>query len=147
MGKGISTHSLTRRLTGLPELVRQIGYISTHSLTRRLTITSESQLQRIYISTHSLTRRLTFDTFRYIAFWIISTHSLTRRLTGNIRTELQFPGHFNSQPHKEADTKSYKVTVTKEYFNSQPHKEADGPACTDVHAGDISTHSLTRRLT
>ena len=109
----------------MPELVRQIGYISTHSLTRRLTITSESQLQRIYISTHSLTRRLTFDTFRYIAFWIISTHSLTRRLTGNIRTELQFPGHFNSQPHKEADAGDFLHEVV---FN-------------------ISTHSLTRRLT
>ena len=35
-------------------------------------------------------------------------------------------GHFNSQPHKEADdlALSFAATYT-EYFNSQPHKEAD----------------------
>ena len=34
------------------------------------------------------------------------------------------------------------------YFNSQPHKEADKWACAKILSfSDISTHSLTRRLT
>ena len=33
------------------------------------------------------------------------------------------------------------------YFNSQPHKEADTVYKTDGFVSDISTHSLTRRLT
>ena len=34
----------------------------------------------------------------------ISTHSLTRRLTGIHLLKEQLESHFNSQPHKEADT-------------------------------------------
>ena len=33
--------------------------------------------------------------------------------------------HFNSQPHKEADTFQLSQVHTQWYFNSQPHKEAD----------------------
>ena len=33
--------------------------------------------------------------------------------------------HFNSQPHKEADTDHPQNTRKPLYFNSQPHKEAD----------------------
>ena len=33
------------------------------------------------------------------------------------------------------------------YFNSQPHEEADESEETDMKAIDISTHSLTKRLT
>ena len=33
------------------------------------------------------------------------------------------------------------------YFNSQPLKEADGLAVLSVYRRNISTHSLTRRLT
>ena len=34
-------------------------------------------------------------------------------------------GHFNSQPHKEAD-EFFNVSIDElEHFNSQPHKEAD----------------------
>ena len=34
-----------------------------------------------------------------------------------------------------------------DYFNSQPHKEADIASTTSLGITDISTHSLTRRLT
>ena len=55
--------------------------------------------------------------------------------------------HFNSQPHKEADnTETGKRTVFQN-FNSQPHKEADQSTETSHDQSDISTHSLTRRLT
>ena len=55
----ISTHSLTRRLTGIEFTEESEDDISTHSLTRRLTITSGLSDVISHISTHSLTRRLT----------------------------------------------------------------------------------------
>ena len=33
--------------------------------------------------------------------------------------------HFNSQPHKEADSSTISLCLRLAYFNSQPHKEAD----------------------
>ena len=88
---------------------------------------------------------------------------------------LEFPGilyrgHFNSQPHKEADlmrqmSRQVKLVfqltasqggwlimlsgiIHQKNFNSQPHKEADGELLEDILAElSISTHSLTRRLT
>ena len=55
--------------------------------------------------------------------------------------------HFNSQPHKEADTHVCFVCVRGGHFNSQPHKEADVVAVRMGVSTSISTHSLTRRLT
>ena len=56
--------------------------------------------------------------------------------------------HFNSQPHKEADDSSPSYHSSNgRYFNSQPHKEADKKERMVVAEADISTHSLTRRLT
>ena len=55
--------------------------------------------------------------------------------------------HFNSQPHKEADTKPEYSESPEMYFNSQPHKEADGKWEYSKLSENISTHSLTRRLT
>ena len=77
--------------------------ISTHSLTRRLTISLFLRLHFHSISTHSLTRRLTHDMIRASAYADISTHSLTRRLTVRHHARFFQVGHFNSQPHKEAD--------------------------------------------
>ena len=39
------------------------------------------------------------------------------------------------------------VIQTIHHFNSQPHKEADGMDSMVADNMDISTHSLTRRLT
>ena len=144
---GISTHSLTRRLTRNDIFIKTKNWISTHSLTRRLTdLTPVEHKKKRSISTHSLTRRLTW--------W--SSQGLSQR-------------YFNSQPHKEADYNQSPESYLFYYFNSQPHKEAD-----DMHAAleyaqkvfqltasqggwrirnlrmmslQISTHSLTRRLT
>ena len=78
--------------------------------------------------------------------------------------------YFNSQPHKEADIRPLKVVEYRKDFNSQPHKEADVNGVvsswqfrtfqlTASQGGwrpytafvtsfpNISTHSLTRRLT
>ena len=55
--------------------------------------------------------------------------------------------HFNSQPHKEADGVPTFALSVQENFNSQPHKEADLYRLNRVGITEISTHSLTRRLT
>ena len=57
------------------------------------------------------------------------------------------PTHFNSQPHKEADCFHGLPSFSLSHFNSQPHKEADVYFFFVVQSADISTHSLTRRLT
>ena len=143
---GISTHSLTRRLTITTRKTFGQVQISTHSLTRRLTWRTQQLMRRkhfnsqphkeadIYlrepcgdgsISTHSLTRRLTYDWMDQSVRDAISTHSLTRRLTFHFfLIPLNF-FHFNSQPHKEADGKDNLYTDKIRYFNSQPHTEAD----------------------
>ena len=77
----------------------------------------------------------------------ISTHSLTRRLTWTVKNSLPSLQNFNSQPHKEADASGGERQRTGTYFNSQPHKEADVWNMYNGIYEDISTHSLTRRLT
>ena len=104
----------------------------------------------------------------YIRFYI-STHSLTRRLTACAGCGRNRQIYFNSQPHKEADEADRWIFNDLFYFNSQPHKEADQSSgivfhfnvhfnsqphkeADSVYTGidakrEISTHSLTRRLT
>ena len=77
----------------------------------------------------------------------ISTHSLTRRLTPQTPFLLIRLHYFNSQPHEEADTDLTRLIQQMNYFNSQPHEEADIRMVCDRFWMDISTHSLTRRLT
>ena len=78
----------------------------------------------------------------------ISTHSLTRRLTDCRCSGRSVCWYFNSQPHKEADRHGITERKNWRHFNSQPHKEADGIGKTmNKDMMDISTHSLTRRLT
>ena len=78
--------------------------ISTHSLTRRLTINAPYLLNYAIISTHSLTRRLTNAIDVKASEIDISTHSLTRRLTPGLWSFSMCQPDFNSQPHKEADS-------------------------------------------
>ena len=56
--------------------------------------------------------------------------------------------NFNSQPHEEADDLHPDLQRIRRNFNSQPHEEADKKStnCITI-ASDISTHSLTKRLT
>ena len=77
----------------------------------------------------------------------ISTHSLTRRLTECHGSSWKSGDYFNSQPHKEADKSKLLLMEFPKHFNSQPHKEADQEAIENGVPDDISTHSLTRRLT
>ena len=55
--------------------------------------------------------------------------------------------HFNSQPHEEADHAMIMLSGIIHHFNSQPHEEADKEITEYEYDRDISTHSLTKRLT
>ena len=121
--------------------------ISTHSLTRRLTKAYGAEGALKAISTHSLTRRLTPTISSGCFFLNISTHSLTRRLTGVAGILLSISMYFNSQPHEEADLFFVDCLLKFIHFNSQPHEEADNGHLPLIRSSSISTHSLTRRLT
>ena len=99
----LSTHILTRRMTGLPQTDGNCIFLSTHILTRRMTVSSPEQPRkrtfqltssqggwrdlRIYIrslkslSTHILTRRMTEKRANNSYICNLSTHILTRRMT------------------------------------------------------------------
>ena len=99
------------------------------------------------ISTHSLTKRLT--TCRNYSFRTIPVFQLTasrRGWHGGLKYCIEHK-NFNSQPHEEAD-KTKGLSVSEHgYFNSQPHEEADDSNFTVYNGVNISTHSLTKRLT
>ena len=122
--------------------------ISTHSLTGRLTCCMRSFPLSSRISTHSLTGRLTRYALDLACCDLISTHSLTGRLTiyGLLSDFLKT--YFNSQPHREADELGNREPPCDGHFNSQPHREADKASLHVLPVvADISTHSLTGRLT
>ena len=101
----ISTHSLTKRLTGLNPIPAAAGqYFNSQPHEEADAAWVNHYIARIGISTHSLTKRLTPNGV------FLSTGFL----------------HFNSQPHEEADKCYGDGKNAKEYFNSQPHEEADG---------------------
>ena len=77
----------------------------------------------------------------------ISTHSLTKRLTMHSKLTRLNQFYFNSQPHEEADNLINTCVLVKTHFNSQPHEEADFYWLWKRNHPDISTHSLTKRLT
>ena len=164
----ISTHSLTKRLTYGFWLFMASHSISTHSLTKRLTSNHFKYNHFFLISTHSLTKRLTADKKTYYYLKLISTHSLTKRLTvlpsvpvalaifqltasrRGWRSLCRIRNgriYFNSQPHEEADYIVEQVENAWMYFNSQPHEEADNSGGASQSKINISTHSLTKRLT
>ena len=122
----ISIHSLTRRLTRIDTDGISSGVISIHSLTRRLTLLWDFHGFPSQISIHSLTRRLTVECFLM---------NLLRK-------------HFNSQPHKEAD--SCEIGFIRVYIIFQFTASQGG--WPELHSQlfyrvRISIHSLTRRLT
>ena len=100
----------------------------------------------------------------------ISTHSLTRRLTLSASASVIFHQDFNSQPHKEADDDEQKILLKRSLFQltasqggwhelEERRKQQKKFQLTASQGGwrsiytvkrnkvDISTHSLTRRLT
>ena len=99
------------------------------------------------ISTHSLTRRLTPHTTCNILERIISTHSLTRRLTTKPEKSESPDMYFNSQPHKEADTRDFFHQVVFDISTHSLTRRLTSLYIVTSLTTCISTHSLTRRLT
>ena len=123
---GISTHSLTRRLTVAEACGSPDGkYFNSQPHKEADGNRAYMPMYHAEISTHSLTRRLTLLLRETLRFYYISTHSLTRRLTHPFHSPSSCPVYFNSQPHKEADRTTVCIYCICIYFNSQPHKEAD----------------------
>ena len=98
----ISTHSLTKRLTGIKTRLSFFYVISTHSLTKRLTYSCSAPdgTKNFNSQPHEEA-----DCCGSCVIYrpLISTHSLTKRLTQSGRNSQHQAGHFNSQPHEEAD--------------------------------------------
>ena len=164
----ISTHSLTKRLT--------FGFWSC-DVTALFQLTASRRGWRqvwcdsagVYaISTHSLTKRLTKEsgpTFVSGSFQLTASRRGWRRSSRRNNQHQHFNSqpheeadylelyaswsiyHFNSQPHEEADSFFWWSNWYDWHFNSQPHEEADLGFVSSVVLRDISTHSLTKRLT
>ena len=123
-------------------------YISTHSLTKRLT-GGKSDDDRKDSYFNSQPHEEADDLFGCCLNGnCISTHSLTKRLTTMTSRETRRADYFNSQPHEEADSYAVNTRNVVNNFNSQPHEEADQKrTVSGSFFMQISTHSLTKRLT
>ena len=144
-------------------------HISTHSLTKRLTERIRNEVWRSIISTHSLTKRLTMESNRgRKSKWnfnsqpheeadgqtaakenleyTISTHSLTKRLT-NGKKQWKIVIKFQLTASRRGWRRILAALHSRSHFNSQPHEEADELPAEKPALSDISTHSLTKRLT
>ena len=166
---GISTHSLTRRLTCfIPSIHNAWIFQLTASqggwrfmlLLRHLWMKyfNSQPHKEADLWTHNLSNLV--ETFQLTASqggwrnsksrwnWTenISTHSLTRRLTVIC---ILYPGCriFQLTASQGGWPPITFAVLSFLYFNSQPHKEADIIGLYEGRKQDISTHSLTRRLT
>ena len=122
--------------------------ISTHSLTRRLTVAEAcgSPDGKYFNSQpHKEADGISSSLLYPSQYFNSQPH---KEADHSIKNGFYRHRHFNSQPHKEADPGGFNLCCGWWYFNSQPHKEADGNrAYMPMYHAEISTHSLTRRLT
>ena len=120
--------------------------ISTHSLTRRLTECSWTKGEYDFISTHSLTRRLTHKPYKA---YLEKLFQLTASQGGWLQLTEWWYNHQSFQlTASQGGWLIWKIIVRIIlHFNSQPHKEADEIFYNNSKIINISTHSLTRRLT
>ena len=142
----ISTHSLTKRLTGGRKTPPWTRNISTHSLTKRLTaFWTTWQLDHRHFNSQPH-EEADWGLENPVAADDISTHSLTKRLT--ITTKFTRPlKEFQLTASRRGWRKSPGPGSSCFHFNSQPHEEADLLGRSFLRLCLISTHSLTKRLT
>ena len=144
----ISTHSLTKRLTGI--MARNGGKkknFNSQPHEEADVLVPGDQLRESFISTHSLTKRLTKQQAQ-------AEQEKVFQLTASRRGWLPYP-------YLTAFVPAFQLTASRRgwrgipmnswrlypYFNSQPHEEADDSGTSGINLSDISTHSLTKRLT
>ena len=143
--------------------------ISTHILTKRMTGRNNRELRNFSISTHILTKRMTWwsdPRIRRFQFQLTSSRRGWPRLA---HYSQHFNKNFNSHPHEEDDSRPdlqrmlsfiFQLTssrrgwlargavpVYSEYFNSHPHEEDDLAEPDVIPESIISTHILTKRMT
>ena len=122
------------------------------------------------ISTHSLTKRLTERRYIWLTSYMYFNSQPHEEADNRTAEDVQASVYFNSQPHEEADNYTTVSLPQDSHFNSQPHEEADcirmyllirfmkfqltasrrgwrRPSTIFCNAVNISTHSLTKRLT
>ena len=143
----ISTHSLTKRLTEIYQSCSPVLIFQLTASRRGWRIGCYTIHGSLNISTHSLTKRLTL----YVSLWVLCQKHFNSQpheeADWAINRELIKHTDFNSQPHEEADFCHNFFTPFISHFNSQPHEEADAEHLLVYCNAQISTHSLTKRLT
>ena len=144
---GISTHSLTKRLTaGVTGHWDETSNFNSQPHEEADSFPGWPKHDLYYFNSQPHEEA---DVW-FLVLWcnrIISTHSLTKRLTRWFYWKFQMENYFNSQPHEEADDKFgvipqgctlFQLTASRRgwlrrvgqplyrvHFNSQPHEEAD----------------------
>ena len=143
----ISTHSLTRRLTSQNKPSSPLSLF-------QLTASQggwQHRFRHIRFLTHfnSQPHKEADNVYKNgRPKFIISTHSLTRRLTTFVISFGIYSSSFQLTASQGGWQPSwYHSEYIPLHFNSQPHKEADTPPIWWYYITIISTHSLTRRLT
>ena len=121
-------------------------YISTHSLTKRLTDYRRNGLMACAFQLTASRRGWLEEATKILQMIAFQFTASRRGWQRNYRVWV-WSGHFNSQPHEEADEVEEWVISKIDYFNSQPHEEADRIDYSGNLQFVISTHSLTKRLT
>ena len=143
----ISTHILTKRMTGCVGTAYREKDISTHILTKRMTPGRLGGRFQKHISTHILTKRMTDCRTICVSkniFQLTSSRRGWRSLLFLIRACM----YFNSHPHEEDDIcHGCRRVLSRIYFNSHPHEEDDRVTWLSSSLSSISTHILTKRMT
>ena len=143
----ISTHILTKRMTGRLQSKYTTKNISTHILTKRMTFIHLCSPPYLSISTHILTKRMTASDNKCSLLHSLFQLTSSRRGWPSFRLHPVVWYHFNSHPHEEDDKNIYifclQVDIsthilTKRMTNHHPLLQA---------TLDISTHILTKRMT
>ena len=145
----ISTHSLTKRLTLF------ISYIHHCSRYFNSQPHEEADDNLITLITAGFTFQLTASRrgWRYYSGTVIhadgiSTHSLTKRLTVLSMENVFYCNHFNSQPHEEADVNvKLKMQDMLLFQLTASRRGWLEVMMIGMMVRNISTHSLTKRLT
>ena len=144
----ISTHILTKRMTGCKAKSQLLKRISTHILTKRMTgRTIKKDNNKAHFNSHP--HEEDDDRIHKRIHSIkISTHILTKRMTEVERDGSRPEYHFNSHPHEEDDHDLCVVGRRLQFhFNSHPHEEDDSNQDHNTPGRSISTHILTKRMT
>ena len=119
----ISTHILTKRMTGL-QTVDSTAWKFQLTSSRRGWRMPDITGNVIYISTHILTKRMTIHHVNH-SCWTLFQLTSSRRGWHHLIVNHIIAKYFNSHPHEEDDWSNSTWLHLIEHFNSHPHEEDD----------------------